>query len=82
MTVTQCSPTGRSHRNQGTSGVDRPFFDVTAAQEVRMNSTSLSPMENALALGVVPHQVALIVGQFVHRRPDNGVGAPRPTSRL
>jgi hypothetical protein len=30
-----------------------------------MNGTLLLPMEDALALGVVPQQIALIVGQFI-----------------
>ncbi len=31
-----------------------------------MNGTSLSPMDDALGLGVVPQQIAFVVGQFVH----------------
>ena len=31
-----------------------------------MNGASHRPMENALCLGVVPQQIAFVVGQFVH----------------
>ncbi len=37
---------GRSHHNQRTSGVDCPFFDVAAAQQVLMNSTAHTSMED------------------------------------
>jgi hypothetical protein len=47
-------------------GVDRPFFDVAAAQQVLVNSTSHCRMEDALGLSVVPQQIVLVASQFVH----------------
>jgi hypothetical protein len=66
MPIAQRSPTGRSHDNQRALGIDRPFFDVAHAEQVLVNGTSHRPMDDALGLGVVPQQIALVVGQFVH----------------
>jgi hypothetical protein len=66
LCVTQCTPTGRSHHNQRASGVDRPFFDVAAVEQVLVNGASDWPMDDALALGVVPEKIALVVRQFAH----------------
>jgi len=59
-------PTGRRHHNQRAPDVDRPFFDVAAAEQVLVKATSHRPMDDALGLGVVPQQIALVVGQFAH----------------
>jgi hypothetical protein len=32
--ITQCSPTGRSHDNQRAAGINRPFFDEAAVKQV------------------------------------------------
>jgi hypothetical protein len=48
------------------ASVDRPFFDVAAAEQVLMNGASLSPVEDALSFGVVPQQIAFVVGQIIH----------------
>jgi hypothetical protein len=41
--------TGRSHDNQRAAGINRPFFDVTAAEQVL--GTSHWPVENGIGLG-------------------------------
>jgi hypothetical protein len=42
----------------------RPPFDVAHAEEVLVNGASHGHMDDALGLGVVPQQIAFVVGQF------------------
>jgi hypothetical protein len=42
--------------------MDCPFINVAAVEQVLVNGTSQWPMDDALGRGVVPQQIALVVG--------------------
>jgi hypothetical protein len=54
------------HDDQQLLKIDRLFLDVTKVQKELMGWPSLWPVYNALALAIVPEQLALIISQLPH----------------